>query len=116
MGINWSNMWSLQGGGAEPLNADLLRDGAALDEQAENLFLERAARAVVRRRLTVPAVLTLESLRPLSFIGSQALLVLTPMLSLVFNHRDLQTLYRLLEKRTGIERFLTLIEEYDGES
>ena len=109
-------MWSLQGGEPEPLSTDPARAGSAPDEEAEKLFLERAARAVVRRHLTVPAVLTLESLRPLSFIGSQALLVLGPMLSLALNSRDLQTLYRLLEKRNGIERFLTLVEEYDRES
>lgn len=109
-------MWSLQGGGPELPENGAVPDGAALDKEAERQLLERAARAVVRRRLTVPAVLALESLRPLSFIGSQALLVLSPIMSLALSTRDLQTLYRLLEKRTGIERLLDLIEEYDRES
>ncbi len=109
-------MWSLQGDNPEPPTADPAGIGASLDEEERRRFLERAAGTIVRRRLTVPAVLTLESLQPLSFIGSQALLVLSPMLGLAFNPRDLQTLYRLLEERTGIERLLNLIEEYERES
>lgn len=115
MGLNWSNMWSLAGDNAALPEPEACLSGMRLDEAEKQKFLERTARAIVRRRLTVPAILALESLQPLSFISSQALLVLSPLLSLVLNCRDLQTLYLLLEERTGLERLLALIEQYDGE-
>ncbi|MBQ7568184.1 hypothetical protein IJT17_05190 [bacterium] len=114
MGINWSNMWSLQGEMPVPLDAGSVCVPPKLEEEKRE-FLERTAAAIVRRHLTVPAVLALESLRPMSFIGSQALLVLSPMLSLAVSARDLQTLYSLLEERNGIELLLEFIEKYDSE-
>ena len=116
MGINWANMWSLESDTPEAKAEQTLwpfEHSLSPAEQRE--FLERAAHTIVKRRLTAPALLFLESLRPLSFIGSQALLVLRPLLGLALSGCSLQALLNLLEERQGVERLLELIERYDRE-
>ena len=116
MGINWSNMWaipeepSLSQGRSLPEGQPIETDGLSACRD-ERLLMQRAARAIVRRRLSAPALLFLESMRPLSFIGSQALLVLRPLLSLAVEPNEFQALYHTLEDRRNFEEFLRLIEE-----
>ena len=45
---------------------------------AQRAAVERVARFVVRFGLAVPAILALESVRPLSFVGSQFMYLLSP--------------------------------------
>ena len=72
---------------------------------------QRLARVVVRRGLTVPALMMLESGRPLSFIGSQALAFLGPFATTVFPADDYQRLVSLLEKREGVDLLVVALEE-----
>jgi hypothetical protein len=74
-------------------------------------ILERIAGEVTRRRMEVPAILALELHRPLAFVGSQTLVVLTPMLAPAFGLKNMQTAARLLEDRANIDRLLERIEE-----
>jgi hypothetical protein len=73
-------------------------------------FLERVAQAVAGRRLEVPAVLLLELHRPLAFIGSQALVVFTPLLGPIVGLKTLQTLTQLLADRENLDRLIDRIE------
>lgn len=90
--------------------ADEATVGASEAAEDERL-LERAAVEVVRRRLEVPVILALEMHRPLAFLGSQALVVFTPMLAPAVGLSKLQTLSRLLEDRGNLDRFMARIEE-----
>ena len=89
----------------------------AIDPQAEQVtaeeevLLEKVAGGVVRRRLEVPAEMFLESVRPLSFLGSQALVFLQPILAIVLNPTEIEKFSRLLEKRAALPRLVALIEE-----
>lgn len=76
----------------------------------ELALLERLAAAVVQRRLAGPALLLLESAGPMNFLGSQALHVLTPILNLACDTRDLEQAALLLERRDAIPRLIALIE------
>ena len=86
-----------------PVGGDLTRDDIAL--------LETIAHGIVRREMAAPALLFLESLGPLSFLGSQALHGLTPFLELVSDERELERLAVILERRDTIDRLITLIQE-----
>jgi hypothetical protein len=70
----------------------------------------RLAQFVARRQLLTPALMLLESGRPLNFIGSQVLAFLAPFATLVFSPEEYQVLVRLLERRQGLE---VLIEALD---
>lgn len=76
--------------------------------------LEEVARAVVRRGLTAPAILFLESVRPLGFVASQAMLFFGPLLGWVVPRERYDALQRALESRDGVERLLLRIEALDA--
>jgi len=88
-------------------------DGAplSLDDLA---LLERVADAVVARDMAVPAVVCLESVGPMNFLGSQALYFLTPLLDVVFPQRDLERVAHLLERRDTLTKLTALIERQVG--
>jgi hypothetical protein len=73
-------------------------------------LLERVATAVVDRKMEVPAVLFLESLGPVTFLGSQALHFFSPILEMVLPQRDVKRVAILLERRDALPRLATLIE------
>ena len=78
---------------------------------AEDLaLLERVADAVVKRGMTAPATVFLESLGPMNFLGSQALHFLTPIVEWAFDAREVEQVARMLEQRDAISRLISIIE------
>ncbi len=73
-------------------------------------LLERVADAVVKRGMTAPATLFLESLGPMNFLGSQALYFLAPIVEWAFNAKEVEQVARLLERRDTISRLITIID------
>jgi hypothetical protein len=79
-------------------------------EPPGDALVERLARLIGRWRLATPAVVFLEANKPLSFIGSQALLMLQPMTDL-FMARDLTAdLAALFADRERLETLITRLE------
>lgn len=76
----------------------------------DDLLLAELALAAQRRGLATPAVLWLESLRPLSFVGAQAMHALTPFVQLLTSGDRFARLAAILEERGHLERLLRLIE------
>jgi hypothetical protein len=83
-------------------------------EAEENAVLDKLAHKVVDKGMAVPAILFLESVKPLNFIGSQMMVFFEPIVQTVFNFKDYTTLRTALEKRPTIEILLLKIEEYDA--
>ncbi|MDH3891613.1 MAG: hypothetical protein OEV49_11065 [candidate division Zixibacteria bacterium] len=79
----------------------------------EDAVLEKLAQKVVAWKMTVPAILALESVKPLNFIGSQAMVFFEPIIQSVFSIKDYDTLRCALEKRETIEILLLKIEAHD---
>jgi hypothetical protein len=73
-------------------------------------LLDRIAAAVVRWGMSVPAIFLLESSKPLSFVGSQFLHFLSPIVHTVFDARELDRLAVLLERRDTVEELILRIE------
>jgi hypothetical protein len=71
------------------------------------------AERVVALRMTVPAILTLESVKPLSFVGSQALYFFEPMVRAFFAVPDYERFAALVERRDTLEALLVKIEQRD---
>ncbi len=80
----------------------------------ENRILEKLAKKVVEKGMAVPAILFLESVKPLNYIGSQTMVFFEPIIQTVFNFKDYDTLRMSLEKRETIEILLQKIEKYDS--
>jgi hypothetical protein len=73
-------------------------------------LLQRIAEAVVQRRMAAPAIVFLESLGPMSFLGSQALHFFAPIIELAFSAHEVSQVAALLERRDTTVRLITLIE------
>ena len=77
--------------------------------------LERISNKVVAMRLSAAAVLFLESVRPLSFLGSQAMVFFGPVIQSVFGGHQYDAIRRTLEHRDGIETLIRLIESAEAD-
>lgn len=86
-----------------------------LSEQERDAILERIAQGIVRRGMAAPAVLFLELNKPLSFVASQSLIVLTPFLAPFVGIDNVHRYSRLLEKRENVERLIERIEQLQHE-
>ena len=75
--------------------------------------MDRLAEFAVARRMTVPAILFLESVKPLSFLGSQALYFFEPMVRALFTVPEYERFAALMERRENIEVLLVKIEDRD---
>ena len=82
----------------------------------EEAVLDKVARKVVEKRMAVPAILFLESVKPLNYIGSQTMVFFEPIVQTVFNFKDYNAMQSALEKRESIEILLNKIEGYDAVS
>jgi len=76
----------------------------------DQALLERLARRVVELRLETPAILTLETARPLSVVAGQAMLFFEPFAQALFRFDDYRRLAALVERRAAIEALTRLIE------
>ena len=81
----------------------------------ERQLADRLAGFVVRRRMTTPALMALESSRPLGFISSQVLVFLAPFAPLLFSTDEYERLTRLVEKRRGVDLVIDAIAARENE-
>ena len=80
----------------------------------EDRVLEKVATRVVRWKMSVPAIIFLESVKPLNYIGSQTMVFFEPIVQTVFNFKDYDTFRRAMERRENVERLLQKIEAADA--
>src|SRR5262245_17675006 len=76
----------------------------------ERQLLERVAGRVVELRLEVPALLTLESARPLSLVAGQAMLFFEPLVQALFRLPDYRTFSALIERCETVDELARMIE------
>ena len=77
----------------------------------DRALLAKLGHWLAQRRLETPAILFLESVRPLSFVGAQGMYFLEPFARAVFDVRDYERLARLLERRSNLELLVRAIED-----
>jgi hypothetical protein len=87
-----------------------IQDGNLSAEDIQSIT-ENFASEIVRRGLTVPAILFLEMHKPLSYIASQGAVVLSPFFIPFIGYDNLRILSRYIEKRENVERLICRIEE-----
>lgn len=78
-------------------------------------IIEKISKFIVRRKMAAPAILAIESLRPLNFIGSQILYFLAPFAEVIFNAKEYQEFAALIEKDKYVKLLLKRIDELDEE-
>lgn len=97
------------------------RHAFALDSSNQPLgdfekdLIDRLGKFIVDRGLGGPAIMLLESCRPLNFVGSQLVAFFSPFLSLIFSNEECNCVVRLLERRESIDHFLDAIGRWENE-
>ena len=86
----------------------------SVSPERQKELIEKLARKIVEMRLTTPAIFLLESSKPLSFIGSQALVFLQPVVQAVFPFKEYQEIAVMLEERKNVEKLIVAIERLDA--
>ncbi|MEA1912796.1 MAG: hypothetical protein U9N06_03045 [candidate division WOR-3 bacterium] len=86
-----------------------------IPEEKRNEILGELAQKVVDRKLVVPAIMFLESLKPLSFIGSQMMVMANPFVQLLFNSKAYWQVTVLLEDRKNVEYLIQELERRSNE-
>lgn len=81
-----------------------------LSTERRDEMIEKTARAVVKRRLETPAVAVLEMHKPLSVIGSNLVMLLTPFAAPFITWKRCDELAFFLMDRENIERLASRIE------
>jgi len=73
--------------------------------------LEQVAQALILRRMAAPAIFALESTRPLSFVASQALMVLGPLVQALLPLPRYQEFCEALEDRRNVDWLIARLEQ-----
>jgi hypothetical protein len=94
------------------MGALLAVEALAPEDQA---LLERLARRVVELRLETPALLTLETARPLSVLAGQAMLFFEPFAQALFRLPHYRRVAALVERREALEALAGMIERATDE-
>jgi hypothetical protein len=84
---------------------------AARKEQEIDALIEEASEWVVRRRLETPALLFLETHKPLTSLASHSVIFATPLLAPLFGLGRMEQLQTLMESSANIDRLMDRIEE-----
>jgi len=87
----------------------------ANEDKDYTVLIEKIARRVVQWRLTVPAIVVLESAKPLSFVASQVMVFFEPIVQSLFSFKDYRDFYEMLEDRKNIELLIQAIERAEDE-
>ncbi len=86
-----------------------------LEEQELMELIEKVAQRVVNWRMSIPAIVVLESGKPLSFVASQVLVFFEPIVQSIFTIKDYEKFVSLLEDREKVELLIQRIEELEDE-
>jgi len=89
--------------------------GVAVPAPEEEKLLRRMTDEVVRRGMAQPALLFLESLRPLNGVGAQAMHFLHPFASVIVQPQAYERIAAFLERRGSIEWICRAIEDAESE-
>ena len=84
-------------------------------EERRQEIIRVLAKAIVERRLTAPAVFFLESMKPLSFVGSQAMIFLQPVIQAIFPFRSYNEFSVMMEDRKNVEELICEMERLEAE-
>lgn len=89
--------------------------GPAAPNDLQRDTIEKLCREIVRRQLTVPALLVLETSRPLNGFSAQMLHFLQPIATAVVGSAEYEQFARFLEQRGSVDYFIERIESLEAE-
>jgi len=79
----------------------------------DKAFLTKLAEEVKARRMTTPAIFFLEMMRPLNFVGSQAMIFFGPIISTFVKTDGYYKAAEIFENNNSVEFLIQEIERLD---
>ena len=89
------------------------KPGAAEPTERQAEICDRVCKAVVKRGMTLPALMALEMGRPLNFVASQAIHFFTPIISVILDGPTIEEFATFLEQRGSVEYLCQRLEHWD---
>lgn len=87
------------------------KPGPAKPTPAEAEVIDRVLREVIRRQMTLPASIFLESVRPMTYLGSQAMHFFGPFMNVLIEPHAYKAFTAFLEKRGAVDHLVIRMEE-----
>jgi len=66
--------------------------------------------------MSAPAIMFLDTMRPLNYIGSQVMIFLKPFLTAIFAPEQYERMVQILDRREGLSALVEAIEAAAGKS
>ena len=86
-----------------------------LNAERKEELINKIAKRVVEMRLATVAIVMLESAKPVSFLGNQAMIFFQPFYRTFFTSPIYDDFARLIEDRENIELLIQAIEKHEEE-
>ena len=86
----------------------------SLPTEKRDLLIEDLAGLIERKGVAAPAILFLEANKPLSFVASQAFLMVQPLINLAMGGRMPADVSLLLEDRATVDLLISRLERGRG--
>ncbi len=86
-----------------------------ISEERAIELIDKISNFIAKKRMAAPAIMTIESLRPLARIGSQLMHFLAPFAEIIFNAKEYQEFAALLENEEYVRLLVKRIDEIDVE-
>ena len=80
----------------------------------QKIIVEKVCREIIKRNLALPAIVTLETLRPLNYLGSQIMHFFHPIISSVLTIDGYTEFSSLLEKRESVDYLINKIRSIEN--
>src|SRR5262245_60932864 len=79
-------------------------------------LLDRLAQRIVELHLDLPAILTLETAKPLSLLAGQTMVFFEPIVQSLFRWSDYRRFAQVIERREAVEALIQRIERRADEA
>jgi hypothetical protein len=86
-----------------------------VDKERALELIEKIAVFIAKRRMGAPAILFIESVKPLNFLGSQIMHFLSPFANVIFTGTEFDEVAIMFEDRENVEILLKRIDVLDEE-
>ena len=90
-------------------------DGPAEPTEAQRAVVQRVCRAIVRRRMTTPVLMFLETTRPLNYLTAQTMHFFAPVVTAVVDREGYRHLAAFLERRGSVDYLCRQLEALEAE-
>ncbi len=79
-------------------------------------LIRKVAGKIHEKGIATPAILALESVRPLNFLGSQVMVAIEPVVKMVISIPEYNRFSAIMERRDGFELLIENLEKLEDNS